>query len=423
MTSASLDRTSTSLDRTSTSLNMTSSSLDIPQQPDRPHQRFNREFIPLRGPYGRKYDNNAQVQLHNLCVKCKKLGNRWQDLFEHMDKGPGGISIDGHIEEDIEHHGTASLLRESCKRGCHLCTLIWESFTWYMCTKVTETDCATKRKYVTLEDEEDWHNNRENWHVTMHLILDGPFRGMEARLCPPEQHTCGGSMQVPSDCHQAGREILVYPPDQDFQPKTSVSPVSTKDAACGTFYKTYKNICDKNHKRCHRKRDGQLPTRLLSITKDPSSNGTAVTYCVQLISTRDKRIRLPKDTEYAALSYCWGEHAGLKLTERNFESLSSAGIPFDQLSATIQDAISVTVDLGLQFLWVDALCIKQDSLQDWKDEAATMFDVYRYSSISIAASGASDSRQGLFAARDPLQSVLCHLFGTMYAALEPSTLR
>lgn len=47
-----------------------------------------------------------------------------------------------------------------------------------------------------------------------------------------------------------------------------------------------------------------------------------------------------------------------------------------------------------------------------------MCDVYRYSNITIAASGASDSRQGLFAARDPLQCAPCFLFGTMYAALE-----
>lgn len=266
--------------------NMTSSSLDIPQQPDRPHMRFDREFIPLRGPYGRSYDNNAQVQLHNLCVKCKEVENLWQYMLALKPPRPWRK----HMRE-FQHHRPASLLRESYRRGCHLCSIIWGAFT--------------SKKYGTLENDKDWHHNKENWRVTLLLNLSvgdhWPERQMGARLCPPDRHTCVHHSS--SDCHLAGRAMFLFPPDEGFQPRTSVTPISTKNAVCGTFYKTCKDICDRNHKRCHRKRDGQLPTRLLSITKDPSDNGTAVRYCVRLISTRDQGFS-PKDVEYAALSYC-----------------------------------------------------------------------------------------------------------------------
>lgn len=194
----------------------------------------------------------------------------------------------------------------------------------------------------------------------------------------------------------------------------SVSAVSTKATVCGAFYKECMDICDKTHTRCHRKGVEQLPTRLLHLS--PASSGTVsgVIYCVRLISTRDEGLKLPADTKYAALSYCWGNQVGLRLTESNYQSLSAA-IPFDRLPATIQDAVSVTVDLGLQYLWVDALCIKQDSLEDWSYEAATMCDIYQGCSIAIAASGASDSSEGLFVVRDPLMQASCMLSDTMFA--------
>ncbi|ROW12530.1 hypothetical protein VMCG_00738 [Cytospora schulzeri] len=112
--------------------------------------------------------------------------------------------------------------------------------------------------------------------------------------------------------------------------------------------------------------------------------------------------------------YCWGEQRGLQLTRSNYESLT-ADIPFDQLPGTIQDSILVTIRLGLQYLWVDALCIVQDCPEDWYLEAGKMCDVYQGCSIALVASAASNSGEGLFAARDPLLQAPCVLLGTMVA--------
>ncbi|RYP09540.1 hypothetical protein DL764_001225 [Monosporascus ibericus] len=94
-----------------------------------------------------------------------------------------------------------------------------------------------------------------------------------------------------------------------------------------------------------------------------------------------------------------------------------------RLPQTIQDAIQVSHFLGLQFIWVDALCIIQDSLEDWKAEARRMADVYENSLITIAASGASSCHEGLFSARDALMETPCRLFRispelSMFAMLE-----
>lgn len=98
----------------------------------------------------------------------------------------------------------------------------------------------------------------------------------------------------------------------------------------------------------------------------------------------------------------------MKLTTSTLNSLGT-GICVQDLPKSIRDAVDVTVKLGLELLWVDALCIIQDSVEDWTREAAAMGDVYSNSFITPAAVGASSSDDGFFAHRDPLLYEPCQL--------------
>ena len=51
-------------------------------------------------------------------------------------------------------------------------------------------------------------------------------------------------------------------------------------------------------------------------------------------------------------------------------------ISFHNLPQTIKDAIIVTAELGLEYLWIDALCIIQDDDADKGVELARMGDIY-----------------------------------------------
>lgn len=68
---------------------------------------------------------------------------------------------------------------------------------------------------------------------------------------------------------------------------------------------------------------------------------------------------------------------------------------------TFMDAIRVTRRLKLQYLWIDSLCIIQDSNTDWLHESSLMSNIYKYSFCNIAASAAADDHGGLFFDRDP----------------------
>ncbi|CEF76176.1 unnamed protein product [Fusarium graminearum] len=71
-------------------------------------------------------------------------------------------------------------------------------------------------------------------------------------------------------------------------------------------------------------------------------------------------------------------------------------IPWVQLSSTYQDAITICCRLGIFYLWIDSLCIIQDSKDDWKDQASQMADIYESSFITIAATRSNDGSEGCF---------------------------
>jgi hypothetical protein len=79
--------------------------------------------------------------------------------------------------------------------------------------------------------------------------------------------------------------------------------------------------------------------------------------------------------DYLTLSYCWGGASPLVLTTENSKTLMKR-IEINQLPKTVGDAITVIIGLKYQYLWVDSLCILQDSEDDWKDESAKMGHIY-----------------------------------------------
>lgn len=96
---------------------------------------------------------------------------------------------------------------------------------------------------------------------------------------------------------------------------------------------------------------------------------------------------------YCALSYTWGGPQEFCLSSDTLPALTQ-GFSIDQLPATIVDAVKVTQSLGIRYLWVDALCILQDNIEDRSHEVSRMEDVFRNSYLTIIAANSSDVKQG-----------------------------
>lgn len=144
--------------------------------------------------------------------------------------------------------------------------------------------------------------------------------------------------------------------------------------------------CASSHEQCRKPAASQLPTRVVDVSPEGSSDKP------RLLETRGQR------GEYLTLSYCWGKRHVSFLTSRNigayYEQLDIAAI-----SHTLRDAINLTKRLGFRFIWIDALCIIQDSEQDKEKELSSMNRIYRDSLLTIVASSASNVDEGFLADR------------------------
>ncbi|KAF2647556.1 HET-domain-containing protein, partial [Lophiostoma macrostomum CBS 122681] len=99
--------------------------------------------------------------------------------------------------------------------------------------------------------------------------------------------------------------------------------------------------------------------------------------------------------QYAALSHCWGRKQIIKTTRRTLADRMS-GIPWDSLPKTFQDAITMARGLGLEYLWIDSLCILQDDVNDWDIQFSLMASIYREATLLIAATASEDGDGGCF---------------------------
>ncbi|KAH8592823.1 heterokaryon incompatibility protein-domain-containing protein, partial [Bisporella sp. PMI_857] len=114
--------------------------------------------------------------------------------------------------------------------------------------------------------------------------------------------------------------------------------------------------------------------------------------------------------DYLTLSHCWGATMPLKLESSSLETHRKA-IPLKYLSKTFQDAIYLVRGLGYQYIWIDSLCIIQDSEEDWQRESEFMGSIYRNSICTLAATASTSGEGGLFRLRNILRNHRCQVWG------------
>ncbi|KAG6364454.1 hypothetical protein INS49_006055 [Diaporthe citri] len=145
--------------------------------------------------------------------------------------------------------------------------------------------------------------------------------------------------------------------------------------------------CKQHHDNCLSEPVPNLPTRVIYVGDDPEY--------------KDVHLKVPKqgsEAEYVALSHCWGGDVEIKLVEGNLEKFQLS-LPFDDLAANFQDAIEVTRKLGIRYLWIDSLCIIQDSTADWEEESKMMTTVYRDCTLTVSAMSSEKSEDGFLTCR------------------------
>lgn len=182
--------------------------------------------------------------------------------------------------------------------------------------------------------------------------------------------------------------------EADLSEETRKFASNTASEPCWKLAKQWLSSCLTNHTRC---------TRFLSATP---FHPTRLVEIAPLASASNDELHLriageySPEVPYVTLSHCWGKSDFLKLTKTTSQRLRDGFSGSDTLSKTFQDAITICQELGFKYLWIDSLCILQDSPEDWRCEAAQMGQIYGNSLCNIAATGASNDDEGCFRDRD-----------------------
>ncbi|KAI0967648.1 heterokaryon incompatibility protein-domain-containing protein [Xylaria arbuscula] len=171
--------------------------------------------------------------------------------------------------------------------------------------------------------------------------------------------------------------FIVQDSDQSYsapwdaiQPRTSIHGDTLSQASL-QWVRSMIELCLEGHASpCSDYTIHQLPSRILAIER--AFNGEI------LVNLAETPTEFGK---YAALSHCWGKQLSCTTTLGNINE-RKYGIPWTELPATFQDAILYCIELEIHYLWIDALCILQDSSIDWQVESSRMAQIYQNSYIT-----------------------------------------
>lgn len=143
------------------------------------------------------------------------------------------------------------------------------------------------------------------------------------------------------------------------------------------------------------------PARLIHV------GGKRESSLIRLVESSTDTDVAEEPQPYLALSYCWGGKSPTLTTTRSNYSHLKTSISYDAMPKTYQDTVRVARALGVRYIWIDALCIIQDDVEDWEKESQVMAEIFRNSLVTIIPLRTTSSDEG-FLERNPSIKIPYH---------------
>lgn len=302
----------------------------------------------------------------------KKTGNYWHNQYVLHGRFAQSVYGDTSIEDRVfPHYDYLHELASSARQGCHMCSMLVQY-------AVTKPRLESTRKYVL-------------WFLAS-LVDDHPARLVVKWNDGKEQYTDLISQRATQFISCMSSTILNS---------------NTGDRRVLNLAKEWLDHCCSTHYQCRVEARRFQPSRLVRLD---AQRGVPISARLVESAHQDNAPR------YLTLSHCWGGADVTKLTTGTLQAFR-VDIPISALPATFYDALRVTAHLGFEYIWIDSLCILQDSQEDWRRESQQMGRIYRNSDCTIAAVKARDSHDGLFSERFALSSAEFPFLGPRIAGL------
>ncbi|KAH8656244.1 heterokaryon incompatibility protein-domain-containing protein [Tricladium varicosporioides] len=327
----------------------------------------------------------------SLCGSCRSITLQKLIGSTLEDSPNSGVGLRSVKERRIVHFQRGSELFESAQH-CPLCAMILEALTQE--SSIAGIHSTTKPP-----------QSLDHYPIELAPMLD-PLGNAFPHSAASGVHLRGfavvGKDSTKGSCNQITGALRLYTKDEttsklkDFILGRQRLQDSSSEAAFD-LVRMWLKTCRDGHAECRGTFSGtivdestlpELPTRIVDVG---SVEGRQP---VRLFESNGAKAR------YIALSHCWGprERPPLTTNRANIQEHYHS-IPWLSIPKTFQDAITAVRQVGLQYIWIDSLCIVQDDQDEWLRESVKMGSIYEKAELTIAASHSSDSWQGLFLPR------------------------
>lgn len=141
--------------------------------------------------------------------------------------------------------------------------------------------------------------------------------------------------------------------------------------------KSWLDECTHTHHACRQQPTSTkaLPTRLVDIRPDEVAGGS-----IRIVNGAQLGLN-PGPIDYVSLGYLWDQNEPTLSTDR-LKAMQDK-IPRDVLPRALNEAINAADRIGYRYIWVDSLCVLQDSEEDKERECLATAAVYRNSALTI----------------------------------------
>ena len=318
---------------------------------------------------------------NRLCSVCSSITAQ----SEVLDLIANDQQPNTPVVETWPHHVDVQSLKNAMWRGCHLCCLLYvqcgEALAWYIDIQDFGLPDGQLHLYLSTRSNTKLPHPRGSPRFHFEFGLGRPNQ-KDNKIRPHEP-------------------LLLERELPDQRPKMNESFLNASLGSKASLDVAHKwlSTCVRDHKHCANNSNfpEYLPRRLLKVT------GTFENPRIQLVEVTNDTSR---EVAYMTLSYRWGGTQSTLRKENYISYLES--IPFEELPRTLKDAAKITLRMGYNHLWIDALCIIQDDPSDW-NEAMNMNYIYGNSICTISALSARSSADPCLPNRSPLNYQSCKL--------------
>ncbi|KAF2271384.1 HET-domain-containing protein [Westerdykella ornata] len=268
------------------------------------------------------------------------------------------------------HHISFDSLRGSVRSRCAFCSDLYRGIL------------SPSGKSSTVQDDNRWP--QYYWNVRTTGRTDNGKAFMTVIFRATE-----GNSRTQQQLKVKTYHLLIEKAIGSIPTAATLGPSTNPNISGGAQLKRWIYTCNNSHPHCYKHRSGAfVPSRLVDLRSGDM---------IRVVDTRVSGLR----TSYGTLSHSWGPPNFLILTQRNKFQLMGPGVRIDELSINFQQAIAVARFIGLDYIWIDSLCIIQGPDGTFREDGMLMHQVYRCSFCNIAIADSADSKGGIFRDRNP----------------------